>query len=108
MDISVVCLLEVDAQHDRHVGIGGRCGDHHLLGTTSQVLGGVVAISEQTCGLDYDIHPEISPWQRGGVALGEHPQLAAVHDDRAVRALLDLAGVGPEDRVVPEQVSKRL
>ena len=81
----------VHAQHERHVGLGGRRGDDHLLRARVQVLGGVGALGEEAGRLDHDLGADVAPGQRRGIALGEHAQLLAV-DDQAVVGGLDLAG----------------
>ncbi len=102
MLVAVIGLVEVDAEHDRHVRVGGRRGDDDLLGAACEVLGGAGAVGEQAGGLDHDVHAERLPRQRGGVALGEHLQLASVDHDRVLVLPRDLARVGAEDRVVLE------
>ncbi len=103
----VVGLVEVDAEHDGHVGTRRRCGDHDLLGAGIEVLGGVLTVGEEAGRLDHDVSAELSPGKRARVALGEHPDLAAVHRDTAVGHL-----DGPRERavvrVVLEQVRDRL
>src|SRR5947207_2941539 len=47
-----------------------------------------------------------APGEVGRVALGQHPQLLAVHHQRGV-ADVDRARVGPERRVVLEQLAQR-
>ena len=103
----VVDLVEVDPEHDRDVGVGGRGGDHDLLGPTREVDGGLLAGGEQAGRLDHDVDSELLPRQRGGVALGEHPELLPVDLQRAVERA-HRARVGTEDRVVLEQMRKRL
>jgi hypothetical protein len=86
--------------------LAGR-GDDDLLRARRQVLGGVVAAREEARGLDDDVHAEVAPRQLAGVALLEDLQRLAV-DGQAVAGHLDRAGVGPEDRVVLEQVRERV
>ena len=107
MALAVIDLVEVDAQHDRRVGVarGGR--DDHLLGALREVLGGALAVGEQPGGLDHHVDPELAPRQRRRVALGEHLQLFAVDVERALAAGADRARIRPEDRVVLEQVRER-
>ena len=57
--------------------------------------------------LDHDLGADGAPVQGARVALGEDLHLVAVDDD-AVLGRDDLALVGPEDRVVLEQVGERL
>src|SRR5262249_20625587 len=105
--VTVVDLVEVHAQHDGRVRLGGGGGYDDLLGAAGKVLGGVLALGEEAGRLDHDVYAEIAPWQRRRVALGEHLQLLAVDRDRAV-ADLDGARVWAEDRVVLEQVAEGL
>src|ERR1019366_3420418 len=77
-----------------------------LLGALREVLGGVGTVVEEAGGLDHDVDAELAPWQRSGVALGEHLDLDAVDADRGALGL-DRARGGAEDRVVLEQVRER-
>ena len=104
--VGVVDLVEVDAERDGGVRLGGGRGDDHLLGAGLEVLGGVVALREEPGRLDHDLGPEVAPRQRGRVLLGEHLHLAAVDGQRAV-AHLDGARERPVHRVVLEQVRER-
>ena len=56
---------------------------------------------------NHDVGPDVAPRQLRGVLLGEDLELVAV-DDQPVLADLDLALVGAEDGVVPEQVGEHL
>ena len=104
--LGVVDVVEVDAEHDGRVRLGGRRGDDDLLGAGLEVLGGVVALGEEAGRLDHHVDAEVAPRQRRRVALGEHLDLAAVDGQRAV-ADRDLARERAEDRVVLEQVAER-
>ena len=46
--VAVVGVVEVDAERNRHVGIRGGCRDDHLAGAGLEVLGGALAIGEET------------------------------------------------------------
>ena len=72
-----------------------------------EVLRGVVALREEAGRLDHHLGAHVAPGERRGIALGEHLQLVAVHD-QAVVGEVDLALERAEDRVVLEQVSERL
>ena len=54
----------VDAQRERHVRLGGRRGDDHLLGAGVEVLGGVVALGEEAGRLDHHVGADVGPGQR--------------------------------------------
>ena len=86
--LGVVGLVEVDAQGDRHVRVGRRRRDDHLLRPGVEMLGGVVALGEQAGRLDHDVDAELAPRQIGGVTLGEHLDLGPV-DGEGVVADLD-------------------
>ena len=104
--IGVVGVV-VHAQGQRHVGLGGRRGDDHLLGARLEVLGGVVALGEQAGGLDHDLRAAVAPRESGGIALREDLQLVAV-DDESVVGVVDLPLEGTQNRVVLEQVGECL
>ena len=104
--VGVVDVVEVDAERDGGVRLGGRRGDDHLLGARVEVLGGVLALGEEARRLDHDLGAEIAPRQRRRILLGEHLDLAPVDRERAV-AHLDGARERPVDRVVLEQVRER-
>ena len=97
----------VHAQHQRHVGVGCRGADDHLLRAGGEVLRGVVALGEEAGGLDHHVGAHVAPRQCRRIALREHLQLVAV-DDQAVVGEVDLALERAEDRVVLEQMRERL
>src|SRR5262249_38561630 len=98
--------VEVHAEDDGHVlALGGR-RDHHLLRARVEVLRSALAVGEEARRLDHDVDAEVAPRQRSRVALGQHLELLAVHEEAAVRRL-HLAWEPPEDRVVLEQLSER-
>jgi hypothetical protein len=102
-----VVHVVVHAEHDGHVRLGGRRGDDHLLRARREVLRRVVALGEEAGGLDHHVGAQVAPWQRRRIALREHLQLVAVHDQAVVREV-HLALERAEDRVVLEQVGERL
>ena len=64
-------LAVVDPQDEGgDVALGG-CGDDDLLGTTLEVLGGLVPVDEESGGLDDDVGPDLTPGNLGRVRLGE-------------------------------------
>ena len=81
----VVDLVEVDAEHqvrvDRLGALGGRRQDH-LPSTGLDVRLGMGPRPEPAGRLDHDIRAQLTPGQRGRVALGEHAHAATVHDER--------------------------
>ena len=97
----------VHAQHECHVRIRGWGADDHLLRAGGEVLRGVVALGEEARGLDDHVGAHVAPGQRGGIALREHLQLVAIHDQAVVREV-DLALERTEYRVVLEEVRERL
>ena len=102
----VVVGVEVDAERDRHVGLGRRRRDDHLLRARVEVLLRVVALGEEAGRLDHDVHADVAPRQVGRVALLEDLDLLAVDGDRAA-TLGDLAGEPAQDRVVLQEVGER-
>src|SRR5919204_27072 len=67
----------------------------------------VGAVREEAGRLDHDVDAEVAPAELRGIALGEDDELLAVDDDRVV-AGLDRPVVGPQDRVVLQEVGQRL
>ena len=61
--VAVVDLVEVDAERDGDVRLGGRRRDQHLLGAGGEVLGGVLAVGEQSGGLDHHLGAQLAPGQ---------------------------------------------
>ena len=104
---SLVIGVVVDAEHDRHVGVRGRRADHDLRRSGVEVLLRAFALREEAGRLDHDVDAEVPPRKVGGIALGEHLELLAGGDDRAV-AHFDAALETAEDGVVLEQVPHRL
>jgi hypothetical protein len=104
--IAVVGLVEVHAEDHGRVGIGRGRRDDHLLGALREMLGGVVALGEEAGRLDDDVDAEIAPRQLSGIALREHLDLAPVDEEPRV-AHLHGSRIGPEDRVVAQQVGER-
>ena len=74
-----------------------------FCGARLEVLRGLLAVGEQARGLDHDLGAQLLPGQVRRVALGEHPQLLAVHDE-AVAVGADLAVEPAQHRVVLQQV----
>ena len=105
--LAVVGLVEVDAEGDGHVRVGGRRRDHDLLGSGLEVLGGVLPVGEQAGRLDHHLDAELPPGQRRRVALAEHADLLAV-DAQAGVGGLHLAAERTVVGVVPEQMGDRL
>jgi hypothetical protein len=105
--VRVVGVVEVDAEDDRRVRLGGRGGDDDLLGAGLEVLGGVRALGEEAGRLDHDVDAEVAPRQLRRIALRERLDLAAV-DDQRVPGRLDGGREAPVDGVVLEQVRERL
>jgi hypothetical protein len=84
---------------------GGR--DHDLLGAGIEVLGGILAVGEESGRFDHDLGAELAPRQRSRVALGADRDLLAV-DLQTSGCRLDDAGERPVIGVVLEQVRDRL
>jgi hypothetical protein len=105
--VGVVGVLEVDAERDCDVGVGGRRRDDHLLRARVEMLLRVLALGEEAGRLDHDVGAEVAPRQRGRVPLGRHLDRLAVDDDRVV-GVLDGPGVGAVDGVVLQEVGERL
>ncbi len=105
--VAVVDLVEVDAEHDGHVRVGGRRGDDRpSWRRRARCLAAALAVGEQAGRLDHDVDAELAPRQRAGSRSASTFSSRAVDLERAV-ALLDGARVGAEDRVVLEQVRER-
>ena len=104
--LGVVVALEVHAERNRHVGVGGRGRDDDLAGTRLEVLRGVLALGEQPGGLDRDLDAELAPRQGCRVALREDLDLVPVDHQRPV-ALRYLAREAAEDGVVLEEMGER-
>ena len=68
---------------------------------------GLLAVGEETGGLDDDLDAQVAPGQLGGVAVGEDLDVLAVDDD-AVVIVGDFTVETAEDGVVLEQVSEGL
>src|SRR5439155_18650761 len=97
----------VDADHDRHVGIGRRRGDDHLLRATLEMLLGTFALREEAGRLDHEIDAEVSPGKARRVLLGEELDLLSGDGDLCVSGD-NILSQRAEDRVVAEQVRHRL
>ena len=65
-----VIQVVVDAKHDHQVWALGGGRDDDLLGTSGQVLGGVIAGGEQPGRLEDHLHTEVAPREGRGVTLG--------------------------------------
>jgi hypothetical protein len=102
-----VVVVVVDAEHDRHVGIGRRSGDDHLRGARFEMPRGALAVGEEPCRLDHDVDAQIAPGQVLGIAFGEEEEIVTSDGDLAVPDL-DVLGQAAQHRVVLEQVSHRL
>src|SRR6266550_2325033 len=100
-------FLLVDPEHDRLVLVlrGGR--DDDVLRPGVEVRLRFCRIGEETCRLHDDVDLELFPWQLGRVALLEHPDLAAVDDER-IPCRRDLALIFAVVRVVLEEVRVHL
>jgi hypothetical protein len=103
----LVIGVVVDAEDDRHVGVRRRRRDDHLLRARLEMLLRVLPLREEAGRLQNDVHAEVFPGERGGVALGEELELLVADADAAVDRL-DLLVQRPEDGVVLEQVRHRL
>ena len=103
-DAGSYCVV-VHAQHHRQVLVLGRRGDDHLLGSAVDVglrLGGV---GEDAGRLHHDVGADLTPWQRGRIALLEDPDRLAVDGD--VVGGGDHVALQPaQDRVVLQQVAQ--
>ena len=100
-----VVLVVVDPERHRDVGVLRRRGDDDLLGARLEVQRGLVALGEEARALDDDVHAQVAPRQVGGVALGEHLHLFAVHV-QVVVVRVHVPGIPAEDRVVLQQVGE--
>src|SRR3989337_447627 len=92
----------VDAEDDGHVLLLRRCADDDLLRAGVGVRLCLLRVGEEAGGLDHDVHPQIAPGQLRRVLDLQHPDLAAIHDDRVVR-VGDGPGIGAVGRVVLEE-----
>ena len=86
MLLRVVSLL-VDAQDDGHVFILGRRRYDDLLHRVVQVLGGIIAVGEQPCGLDDDLRANRCPVNLSRIAFREDLKFIAVDRDGFVAGL---------------------
>src|SRR5512133_1559021 len=71
------------------------------------MLLGAVSVGEEAGRLDHEVDLELTPWQRGRIALGEHLQLGLAGLDHAV-ADLDVLAELSEHGVVLQEVPHRL
>ena len=68
--------------HNKHGGVVlGGGGHDHVLGAGLDVALGLVLSQEQAGGLDDVLRADLLPGQVGGVALGEHGDGTAIHND---------------------------
>ena len=102
-----VVLPLVDTQDHRDVGVLGRGGDDHLLGSRLQVLGGGGLVPEHSRGLHHDVHTHLAPRERRWVLRGAHPHLPAVDEDR-LALVSHFTGEDAVDRIVLQQMRQRL
>ena len=101
-----VIQLVVDAKHDHQVWALGRGRDDDLLGTSGQVLGGVVSGRKQPGRLEHDLHTEVAPREGRRVTLGQDLERAVSDADPVALERHRLVQI-PQDRVVFEQVGER-
>ena len=89
--LRVVVVAIVDAHDEGAVDVLAGSGDDDLLGAGLKVGLGLLAISEESSGLDDDFGAELLPGQVSGVALGENLDGLAVNGDGVI-VVADLTG----------------
>ena len=105
----------VDAEHDRHIFVLGRCGDDDLFRARFQVPCGFGAFGELAGAFDHDIHAEVAPGQARQCGRGTqrdrlavHQQVAPVRFHRAIeRAIVRIVREQIGDHVMLRDVAHR-
>jgi len=103
--VGVLVLVSVDTEHvGRDVVTLGRGGDHNLLGTRGEVLGGARGVDEDAGTFNDNVDTESRPRELERVTGGNNFDHLAVDGDVGVVDNLDIGFKGAEDRVVLDQV----
>ena len=79
-----IVKIVIDAHHHDQVFALGRGGDDDLLGASLDMALGFLGLSEQSGGLDHDIHAEFLPRQAAGFAGADDFHLIAVDKEGVV------------------------
>ena len=70
--------------HDVHGSIGGGSRDDDLLGTSLEMHAGLLSGGEDTSGLADNVDASLTPWNGGGVTLGEEVNLGPSDNEAAI------------------------
>ena len=95
-------LLVVDAEDERHIRIGGRCGDDDYCGPRVEMELSLLPLAEVPRRLQHDVDFELSPRQVPRVRLAEDRDREVAGHQLSV-ALHDAAWIGAVDRIVSEE-----
>ena len=102
-----VVVVAVDAHDEGAVDVLAGSGDDDLLGASLDVGLGLLAIGEESGGLDNDLSAELLPREVSGVALGKDLDGLAVNGDGVI-VVADLTGETTHDGVVLQEVGQGL
>src|SRR5271165_2563048 len=101
-----VVVSVVDPDDNRQIHALSWRGDQNLARATLEVESCVVAAAELTGGFDHDVHAEVAPPDRSGLARAERSYGLAIDDDR-VLIVRDVGCESAKGRVKGQQMRER-
>ncbi len=107
MVIRCIIFIVIDSETHREIRVRSRSGNENLFGPGREMLGGALATTKESGGLEDYVGIPITPWQIGGIAFGCSVNFVSIHNDMAL-IITHFASELPLRRIVFKKVGEGL